>query len=141
VTLALRGVLDALLGVPPFYELSRIDGTEALGSGRGVRGIPAGRYYGRYKVLANVELRSELVRFHALDKDNILGVTVFADGGRVWSDLPSSRLLDGGSVGLKVGLGGGLRVTAGESFVVRADVAWSRDARPLCAYLLAGQLF
>jgi hypothetical protein len=35
----------------------------------------------------------------------------------------------------------GLRVQKGKAFVVRADVAWSPDARPIGGYFTAGQLF
>jgi hypothetical protein len=34
-----------------------------------------------------------------------------------------------------------LRLRKGETFVLRADVAWSADARPLGFYFLAGHLF
>lgn len=138
---AARGVLDWLVGEPPFYELSRYDDTEAIGGGRGLRGVPAGRYYGTVKAFSNLELRSELFRFRLLQKQNIFGLTAFVDTGRVWSAIPASKALDGTSLGLKVGLGGGARITAGGSFVLRADLAWSPDANPVAAYLLAGQMF
>jgi surface antigen Omp85-like protein len=138
---AARGVLDWLAGDPPFYELARFDDTPALGGGKGVRGVPAGRYYGMVKAFANLELRSELFRFRFLSKRNVFGVTGFIDGGRLWSGVPRSEELDGTGLGLKLGVGGGLRVAAGDSFVLRADVAWSKDASPVGAYLLAGQLF
>ena len=138
---AARGVLDWLSGTAPFYELSRYDETEALGGGRGVRGVPAGRFYGTVKAFTNLELRSELFGFRLLQKQNTFGVTAFADTGRVWSKLPPSPELDGTGLGLKVGLGVGARIAAGDSFVVRADVAWSPDANPVGAYLLAGQMF
>ena len=138
---AARGVFDYLVGDPPFYELSRFDETEAIGGGRGLRGVPAGRYYGTVKAFTNLELRSELVHFKLLQKQNILGLTAFLDSGRVWSALPPSPELDGTGLGLKYGVGGGIRVTAGGSFVLRADVAWSPDANPIGAYLLAGQPF
>jgi hypothetical protein len=38
-------------------------------------------------------------------------------------------------------VGGGLRLRKGETFVLRADVAWSEDARPLGFYFLAGNMF
>jgi hypothetical protein len=68
-------------------------------------------------------------------------VTAFLDGGRVWADTRPAPELDGATAGLKYGVGGGLRVQKGETFVLRADLAWSPDARPIGAYLLAGQLF
>jgi hypothetical protein len=138
---AARGVVDWLFGEPPFYELSRFDDTEAIGGGRGLRGVPAGRYYGMVKAFSNLELRSELFPFRLLKKQNIFGVTAFVDAGRVWSEVPSSKELDGSTLGLKLGLGLGARIAAGESFVLRADVAWSKEANPVGAYLLAGQLF
>jgi hypothetical protein len=49
--------------------------------------------------------------------------------------------LDGEGLGLKYGLGGGLRLLGGKTFVLRVDVAWSPDARPISAYLAAGHVF
>lgn len=146
LTFAARGVVDVLEGSPPFYELARSvenfnDDTFALGGGKGVRGVPAGRYFGSVKAFSNFELRSELFSFHAFEKRNLFGLTAFLDTGRVFSALPSSAALDGRSLGMKVGAGLGARVTAGDSFVVRGDIAWSPDAHPIGAYLLGGQLF
>ncbi len=146
LTLAARGVVDVLEGSPPFYELARSvenfnDDTFALGGGKGVRGVPAGRYFGSVKAFSNVELRSELFSFHAFEKRNLFGLTAFFDTGRVFSALPSSAALDGTTLGLKFGMGLGARITAGDSFVVRGDLAWSPDAHPIGAYLLGGQLF
>ena len=66
--------------------------------------------------------------------------------GRLWSDYPPDPELDGeldweNGFGLKYGVGGGLRLYGGTSFVVRADVAWSPDARPIGGYLGAGEVF
>jgi hypothetical protein len=141
LTVAGRLVLDALFGDPPFYELSKYRLSQALGGGRGVRGVPGGRYFGMAKVFTNLELRSELFGFRAFSKQNVVGVTLFADGGRVFSHYRSEPELDGTSLGLKYGTGVGLRIAAGTSFVVRADLAWSPDARPVGGYLLGGQLF
>lgn len=144
--IALRGTVDALFGEPPIYELARYDdvgllGTGALGGPNGVRGIPAQRYYGKLKLFGNVELRSYFWDFHFLDKINRLGFVVFADVGRVWADYASHPELDGTGLGLKYGLGAGLRLLGGKTFVLRVDVAWSPDARPLGGYLAAGNAF
>ncbi len=146
LTFAARGVVDVLEGSPPFYELARTvetfsDDTFGVGGGKGVRGVPAGRYFGSVKAFTNLELRSELFSFRAFEKRNLFGLTAFVDTGRVWSELPSSPALDGNALGLKLGVGLGARITAGQSFVVRGDVAWSPDAHPVGAYLLGGQLF
>jgi hypothetical protein len=49
--------------------------------------------------------------------------------------------LDGTGLGLKYGVGTGLRFQEGRTFVVRADLAWSPDARPIGGYFAAGQIF
>jgi hypothetical protein len=145
VTLAARLAGDLLYGNPPFYELARFEDTYAIGGLNGVRGVPAQRYYGKVKVLANVELRTEIVTFHALGKLVTFGVTGFADGGRVWADTTKQPALDGEGLGplagLKYGVGGGVRLQSGSAFVLRADVAWSPDATPIGAYVAAGQTF
>jgi outer membrane protein assembly factor BamA len=141
VTLACRLVGDVLFGNPPFYELARFNDSYAIGGTNGVRGVPAGRYYGKMKVLGNVELRTELISFHLLGKPLIFGVTAFLDGGRVWADTSPQPELDGAGVGLKFGTGGGLRLQSESSFVIRADVAWSPDATPVGGYFAVGQMF
>ncbi len=141
LTLALRGVADVFFGDPPFYELARYDDTYALGGGNGVRGIPAQRYYGKVKVFGNVEIRGDVTSFHALGKKLLFGLVVFADGGRVWTELTPHPELDGTGFGLKYGVGGGARLQSGAHFVLRADVAWSPDARPIGGYFAADQAF
>lgn len=49
--------------------------------------------------------------------------------------------LDGRGVGSKVGIGGGVRIYGGKSFVVRGDIAWSPDARPIGGYPAPGEIF
>jgi hypothetical protein len=66
---------------------------------------------------------------------------VFTDFGRLWAGTTSHPELDGSGLGLKYGLGGGLRLQDGKTFVIRADVAWSPEARPVGAYLTAGHAF
>jgi len=142
VTLLFRVVGDTLLGDPPFYELARFDETPAIGGSKAVRGVPAQRYYGKVKLFGNVEARSELLHFSVHHKRMILGAALFADGGRSWTQLGQSNpALDGTGLGLKYGLGGGLRLQEGQTFIVRGDVAWSPDARPVGAYFAAGEIF
>jgi outer membrane protein assembly factor BamA len=141
LTFAARGVADLLFGEAPFYELSRFDGSSAIGGLRGVRGVPADRYYGKIKLFGNAELRSELFSAHFWGKRNVFGLTGFFDAGRVFTDYHSSPELDGTGLGLKYGAGAGLRLHAGDSFVLRLDVAWSPDANPVGAYLTSGETF
>lgn len=138
---AVRVAADLLFGDPPFYELPRFGDTFAIGGAKGVRGVPAQRYYGRIKAFSNVELRSELFSAKILGDERRFGVAGFTDFGRVWADYHDRPELDGTGLGLKYGVGGGLRVASGETFVLRVDVAWSPDANPISGYLLAGHIF
>jgi hemolysin activation/secretion protein len=112
-----------------------------LGGANGVRGIPAQRYYGKHKIFGNFELRVQLLVFRLFGLDCRLNAVVFFDAGRLWAEWPVSTALDGKSLGLKWGGGGGLRLQQGRAFVVRADIAWSPDARPIGAYVTSGQVF
>ncbi len=142
LTLLFRVVGDTLLGDPPFYELARFDETPAIGGSKAVRGVPAQRYYGKVKLFGNVEVRSELLHFRVRHKPMVLGAALFADGGRSWTQPGQSNpALDGTGLGLKYGLGGGLRLQEGQTFIVRGDIAWSPDARPVGAYFAAGEVF
>jgi hypothetical protein len=141
ITLAGRIVGDLLYGDPPFYALSCFEDTYAVGGLNGVRGVPGQRYYGKIKTLGNLELRSEIASFHMLGKSMVFGAVAFLDGGRVWADTSFQPSLDGRAVGLKYGVGGGLRLQSGSAFVLRADLAWSPDATPVGGYVAAGQMF
>lgn len=138
---ATRFVGDMQFDHPPFYELARYDDTFALGGLNGVRGVPGQRYYGKIKVFANFELRSQLLEFTLFGKQLTLGAALFFDAGRAWADWASHPELDGRGLGLKFGTGGGVRLQQGKTFVVRGDVAWSPDARPVGAYVGAGHTF
>jgi outer membrane protein assembly factor BamA len=141
LTFAARLMVDALFGQPPFYELARFDNTFAIGGGRGLRGIPAPRYYGMFKLLANLELRVRVLTFDLFDKPHELGLVAFTDLGRVVANYDSLSELDGPGLGMKVAYGGGVRLRAGESFVLRVDMAGSKAEGSFSAYLAAGHLF
>jgi len=140
-TLAIRGVADALLGRPPFYQLTNYQDTYALGGINAVRGVPAQLYYGKVKIFGNVEIRADIVHFQALAKPWGLALVAFLDGGRLWADWSAQPQLDGRGAGLKWGTGLGVRLEEGTEFVVRGDLAWSPDSRPVGAYFAAGETF
>jgi Omp85 superfamily domain len=142
VTLLFRLVGDTLLGDPPFYELARFDETPAIGGSKAVRGVPAQRYYGKVKVFENLEARNEILHFRLGHKRMVLGAALFLDAGCSWTQPGQiNPALDGTGIGLKYGLGGGLRLQEGQTFIVRGDVAWSPDAKPVGAYFAAGEIF
>ncbi|HVW27728.1 MAG TPA: BamA/TamA family outer membrane protein [Polyangiaceae bacterium] len=141
ITVAARGVFDLQLDNPPFYELARFEDTYALGGSKGVRGVPAQRYYGKVKAFGNLEGRWRIFPFHLFGNHLDFGVAAFFDAGRVWADINSHRELDGTGLGLKWGTGGGLRLQQGSTFLVRLDLAWSPDAHPIGGYFGAGEMF
>lgn len=141
LSLAYRVVGDSLLGTPPFYELARHDNTYSIGGSRGVRGIPARRYHGKLKLFSNLELRARVFSFSWSDEPHTVGIVAFFDAGRLWADYGRLSELDGSGLGLHFGYGGGLRLGAGKSFVLRADVASSPDADGISGYLTAGHQF
>jgi hemolysin activation/secretion protein len=131
-----------MLGDVPFYELSRYEDTSAIGGSLGVRGVPGYSFYGKVKAFGNVELRTAITNFSALDRKFKFGVATFFDAGRIWSDLRNSRPdLDGTGLGLHYGIGAGIRLQQGRAFLVRADLAWSPDASPIAGYVLADHIF
>src|SRR5262249_54930034 len=136
-----RLVGDILLGDAPFYELTRIDDLSIFGGAGGVRGVPGQRYYGKVKVFGNLEARAEMWHFTISGKRLVLAGALFADAGRVWVALHDHPEREGTGLGPKPGLGGGLRLQEGKTFVVRLDVAWSPDAHPIGAYFGAGEPF
>jgi len=142
MTLAIRGVYDQLFGDVPFYELSRYEDTSAIGGGMAIRGVPSYRYYGRIKAFGNIELRTAVTRFDFWDRKFKLGIATFVDAGRMWTGEPNpDPALEGSGLGLHYGVGTGLRLQQGKAFVVRADVAWSPDARPIGGYVMADEIF
>lgn len=142
LTFAARAVIDAQFGDPPFYELARFaEDTYAIGGSKGVRGVPAQRYYGKLKVFGNLEARTRFTRFRLLGKPWELGAVGFLDGGRLWADYTPNPGLDGSGLGLKFGVGGGLRLYQGQTFALRSDAAYSPDARPIGFYFEVGEVF
>lgn len=130
---------DYLLGDPPFYELARAGGltsNDATGGSTSIRGVPAQRYHGRAKLLGSAEMRMRLVPFRLLRQNFDAGAALFVDGGRVFQ----SAALDGEGLGLHLGLGAGLRIQWGETFIGRADWATSPEGTS-GLYLGVGHIF
>jgi Omp85 superfamily domain len=128
---AARGLIDAQFGNVPFYDL-RSGGPfwsyGLLGSGRGVRGVPIGRYAGPLKVVGNLEMRSLFATTHIFGQLFRFGANVFLDAGRLWSDYTFSAPEDGTGLGIKWGAGGGGYMVWGQAAIFRMEVAYSPDA-------------
>ena len=110
-----------------------------------IRGVPRQRYFGKQKAIVNLELRSMFYRFKIKGQRFGLGGLAFVDAGRIWTDYKTTMLggvdVDGDFWDIKVGVGGGLRITWGETLVIRADPAWSPTDQNFGFYVDIGQLF
>lgn len=138
---AARGLADLLFGQPPFYQLSEYLDAYAIGGIAGVRGVPAQRFYGKIKLLGNLELRADVARFNLFSKPWAIATVGFFDAGRLWADWTPQPALDGTGLGLHWGTGVGIRVQQGTAFVVRGDIAWSPLAQPIAGYFAVGETF
>lgn len=149
LVLAFQAVADLLFGNVPIYELSSLGGlstNSGLGGNCSLRGLPAGRFSGKIKLFGNMELRSMFWPFRLFGQHLKLGATIFFDLGRVWLEYSYQanhlrRAFDGDHIGLKTGVGGGLRLQWGETFVVRFDAAWSPSELSHGIYFVLGHLF
>jgi outer membrane protein assembly factor BamA len=148
---ASRIVASAQFGTVPFYDMLQAGVFEpqyVLGGETGVRGVPNGRYAGLLKFITNTEIRcTPFPRFHVLGQRFLIGTTTFFDWGRVWSDYTRNPALDGTTLGLKYGIGGGLFLQWGEAAIFRIEAAYSPDAvaenpsLPVGIYVSDGAMF
>lgn len=131
LVLATRVAADLLFGDVPFHELgtgTAFTPTSLPGGSNGVRGVPAGRYAGRIKLLGSTEFRSMFLDFTIFGKPVRLGAAVFFDAGRVWTDYEPRPDTDGLRAGIHYGVGGGIHLQWGTAATFRFEVAWSPDA-------------
>ena len=150
LVLATRFVGDFIAGNAPFYDLVQgvtFTPIDLIGGHGGLRGVPNGRYTGKIKMLATLEVRSQLVTFGLLGQRFRVGAQAFGDVGRVWNDFRSDPVRDGRGLGLKYGVGGGVYFIWGTAAVIRMEVAYSPDAvaanpgLPIGVYIADGHAF
>jgi hypothetical protein len=130
VVFAARATVDLEFGNVPFYDLftgGPFQTADMLGGANGIRGVPSGRYLGRIKALANLELRTLPVGFKLFGQSFHMGGDTFFDTGRCWLDYTFKNPLDGTGIGLKYGVGGGLYFLWGQAALFRIEVAYSPD--------------
>jgi len=113
--LALRVMADAVGGTDgrtdgkiAFVDLPRLGGADYL------RGYPSGRFRDRAVGLATAE--------YTWDLGNFLAAFTFVDVGRAWYSLADIEWRD-----MRVGYGGGVQFHTNESFILRGQIAASRD--------------
>lgn len=145
-----RVMVDAMVGQPPFYDLSQglaFDPNDMPGGGQSIRGVPNGRYSGLLKFVANAELRRIHGAFHFLGSRFQVGTTTFFDTGRVWNNYTFDDPRDGTGIGLKYGIGGGPFLLWDTAALFRVEAAYSPDASaanpgfPIGIYVQAGLIF
>ncbi len=148
LVLGVRGLTDVLLGKAPIYEMALfgvLRPLEGPGGGWSLRGARRFRYHGKIKLITNVEVRSQFLPFRVLGQRFHLGALLFADAGRVFTDLQPVTLagedLDGGFWEFKAGLGAGLRLKWGDTLVIRAEPAFSPTDGTSGFYLDIGHIF
>ena len=113
--LTLRALVDATYGgdgrtdnTLSFIDLPRLGGTDYL------RGYPEGRFRDRAITLGTAE--------YTWDLGNFLAAYTFVDVGRAWSSLEKVELDS-----LHLGFGGGVQLHTNASFLMRGQLAFSRE--------------
>ncbi len=146
LVLATRAVGDVMIGNVPVWELTRFGALlsrDGPGGSWSVRGVPRQRFSAKVKFVSNVELRSEFLPFKIRNQRFVLGAIGFVDSGRVWADVRrtefSGRTADNG--GLAIGVGGGVRLRWGETFLVRVDPSYSPTEENFGIYIDIGHIF
>lgn len=114
ITLANRTGGAHNIGPFPFYESNTIGGTTNL------RGFRGNRFSGRSSFYNNSELRIELFDFYRYVLGGRVGLTVFYDTGRVWTDGESSDIWH-------KGYGGGVWFNFFDSMLINSTLGISGE--------------
>ncbi len=136
-----RFVLQGVEGDAPFYDLFVLESSfkqqEGLGGSKTVRGVLKNRYVGRGMFVWNAELRARVLELTALGRRFHVVLSGFVDSGRVWAGGvdPGTILSD-----LHHGVGGGVRIGMGESFIVALDVGHGAETAA-AIYIGLGYLY
>lgn len=143
IVMASRTIVDAMVGDPPFHEMSYIGGSKLMHTFGGLdagRGIRSQHFVGRVKVLDQTELRWHALEFTGFSQRFMLTTLAFIDGGFVGEDL--ATLANSGLPRLHIGYGGGLRLSWNENFIIRLDIGLSPEEQFSPApYLQVGNVF
>jgi hypothetical protein len=74
-----------------------------------------------------------------------LGAIAFVDAGRVWADYGDVEIagesLDDGFANFAMGMGAGLRLKWGETFIVRVDPGYSPTEKTFGLYINVDHIF
>lgn len=120
-TLAVRAGGATNSGEFEFYQGNRLGGLNNL------RGYRLYRFNGDQSFYQNTELRIKFLDFRTNLFPGQLGINLFHDLGRVWSDNPDRDLVDVTLDDWHMGYGGGLWVAPFGQVVIAGEYATSRD--------------
>lgn len=129
LTIANRLQARHAAGNVPYWQLS------TLGDDYTLRGYPLNRFQGTSSISYNLELRSWMFTFP--DYATKIGVHVFTDGGRVFTEEDEASDLFKGYK-QTVGLGGALSLF-NPDFILRGEMVFSEDVRRI--YIGVGYTF
>lgn len=99
----------------PFFERA------SLGGDYDLRGYSTGRFRDKDMILMNLEYRYPVWESER-DNRGAVDAVIFADMGRVFDDLKEDTFKD-----YKTSFGFGIRARSLESFIFRAEIAWSSE--------------
>ena len=142
LVLATRLVHDGIIGDPNVIEMSRAGGSviyDFFGGQRAGRGVRFAGVNGRVRFLAQPEVRWTAIHFKLAKVPIDVGFVGFTDLG-FWAE-------DWSTIGSEprnpvVGVGGGLRLTFDQNFIIRADLGFSeREQWSPGIYLDLGNLW
>lgn len=128
VTFAGRLMGEYLWGEVPFYEMAHWGGlTPVTGFGgfETLRGVAFGRWHSPGKLIANAELRLEVLRHHIFERSMAWQLAFFGDLGAT-AGIADNTVGSGG-LPIHPGGGAGVRVIFDKLFVARVDVAVGVD--------------
>ncbi len=120
-TLALRAGGGAISGDFEFYQANTLGGLSNL------RGYRIYRFTGDQMFFQNTELRIKLADFRTKVLPGQLGINLFYDIGRVWSDAPNLQVVDETLDNWHNGYGAGFWIAPFGRTVLAAEYATSKD--------------
>ncbi len=144
VVMATRLMADVIVGEPSVEEMARIGGTLdsiAFGGSTIGRGIREHRYIGKVKLIAQAELRAQLVKTELGDEVFDHGVALFGDAALIGADVNLVQWR-GNPTKVLGTLGVSYRLLWNESFAIRWDLATSpNESDGPGFYIIVGQAF
>lgn len=125
VVLAHHWVFEGILGGAPFFELDRVGGWGLLnvsGGSGAMRGFLPSRFLGHFKWVQQLELRYEFGRSNVWRQRFDFSFVPHIDLIRAWDKSKPFTITN-----FAISGGFGMRIRWNKNFVVRTDVAFSRE--------------